>query len=218
MDVAEKSAFLTSIVAAYTGVEKALSRVTSGYRLSLEYHILHIGPRPPTLVDFESPGQRLQNCLRSWRQDASGRAPQFLASLLQNKYTDSAAFDACSLVGKDKLLLSALRPVAEKEHFSLLLASITVTVKTPYLADYSQILGCDESAVWSEGESFYTQGEDSFASTFTSVEDVVITRICDLDGIPVEVDGLVMESCDLLNGSDAILHEADSQSFEACRV
>ncbi|KAJ7460906.1 hypothetical protein B0H11DRAFT_156672 [Mycena galericulata] len=219
VDVAEQSAVLTSIVAAYTGVEQTLSAVTSGHRLALIYDIVaEPGSRTPTLADLESPKQRLRELLSAWsRQDVSGHAPQFLATLLKNRYVHSSPPSESGLVGDDKLLLSALRRVAEELGFSLHLANIEVTTKTAYPPDYSLIQGYNQSGVWSEGGSFDTTQDDSFASTFTNEEDsneLVIKEMMDLDGMPVKVEGLDVQSGDLINGPDVILNEADSISFE----
>ncbi|KAJ7494522.1 hypothetical protein B0H11DRAFT_2277249 [Mycena galericulata] len=220
VDVAEQSAVLTSIVAAYTGVKQTLSAVTSGHRLALIYDIVaEPGSRPPTLADLESPKERLRELLSAWlRQDVSGHAPQFLATLLKNRYVHSSPPSESGLVGDDKLLLSALRRVAEELGFSLHLANIEVTTKTAYPPDNSLIQGYNQSGVWSEGGSFDTMHDESFASTFTNEEDsndLVIKEMVDLDGMPVKVEGLDVQSGDLINGPDVILNEADSISFEA---
>ncbi|KAJ7118830.1 hypothetical protein C8R44DRAFT_184414 [Mycena epipterygia] len=208
-----QSDLLTSMVASYRGVEQTLSAVTCGYRLSLVYDIVHLGARPPTLTDLQSPKQRLRNIMRSWVQVGSGRAPQFLACLLQNKYTPSAAFDVCSLVGEDRLLLSTLRALAQEQHFFICLGNIEVTVKA-MVADNSQY---GDQSVACYDDSF-AMGEESFASFFTDdgdTENLVITQIVDLDGIPVKVEGLVdMDTTNLVNGRQASLYEPDSRSFD----
>ncbi|KAJ6606362.1 hypothetical protein DFH09DRAFT_1387303 [Mycena vulgaris] len=211
----DQSNLLTSVVAAYSGVEQSLSAVSAGYRLSLLYDIVHRGVRPPTLADLERPKQKLRWIMSAWKEDLSGSAPQFLACLLQRKYFPSVTFDASSLIGDDGLLLSVLRPLAQELQFSLHLVHFEVNVTV----HDSQTQGYDESfsSAWVEEESI-CMGEESFDSIVTDdgdVEDhqVVITKIHDLEGIPVNVEGLKIATRDLINGRNVTLNEPESESY-----
>ncbi|KAJ7168366.1 hypothetical protein C8R43DRAFT_1060675 [Mycena crocata] len=196
MDLSGQSDVATSIVASYAGVEQTMSQVTSGYRLSLVYDITHRGPRPPTLEDLDSPKQRLRRIMRVWKEDLN--APRVLACLLRNKYFPGVTFDATALTGSDAVLLSTLHSLSREMQFSVYLAHIEVSVSMNTAADSSG--ACDYSADWSE---------ESFADV--EVEDLTITQILDLDGIPVEVQGLPrLSTSDLVNGPDAILHQSES--------
>jgi hypothetical protein len=209
----DQSSQLTSTVAAYVGVEQIMDAVESGYRLGLVYDIVYRGARPLTLADLDSPKQRLRKLLRAWQQDA----PQFLACLLQNTYEHSAMFDAYSLRGADQLLVSTLGPVAQELQFSVHLANIEVTVKT--MADCSHAY--DSTIAWDESRSISVD-EESFASFFTDsaedVEKLTVTQIFDLEGIPVDVDGLEMDTSHLISGPDVTLHEPDSTTFDTNNV
>ncbi|KAJ7684517.1 hypothetical protein DFH06DRAFT_1312939 [Mycena polygramma] len=204
----EESGQHTSIVAAYVGVDQKLSAVEAGYRIALTYHVLDRSGHPPTLADLDSPKQRIRRLLRNWQQTKLfGCAPQFIACLLQNQYPRSATlFDASSLHGVDEDLLSRLRPLAQELHIALHLAHIDVRVNS--LLDDSPL---DSSVPWIEAESM---AEDSFASFSTedaeNAETLTVAQILDLDGIPVEVEGLDMVMSDLINGADATLREPDS--------
>ncbi|KAJ7491188.1 hypothetical protein FB451DRAFT_1552697 [Mycena latifolia] len=207
MDIEADSGLLTSVLAAYSGVEQTLSDV-SGHRLSLVYDIMHRGSHPPALADLETPKGALRDILRAWKDDLVGHAPQFLACLLQQKYAHSDAFDACSLKGEDALLLSLLRPLAQELQFSLHLARIQVTVKKQGYAN--------DSVDWVAEESICI-AEDSFASNVTNDEDVqalVITSIVDLEGIPVHIEGLDFSVNDLINGPNARLNKPDSETMD----
>ncbi|KAJ7226737.1 hypothetical protein GGX14DRAFT_385542 [Mycena pura] len=138
IDFAHESRLSTSVVAAYSGVEHALSSVTAGYRLSLVYDIVHAitnaaRVRCPTLSEMQGATQKLHNILLSWKQAASGAAPELLACLLQHRYTQAPTFSAKSLIGADALLVSHLRPLARKLKFSLYLAHVTAAVYIPVM-------------------------------------------------------------------------------------
>ncbi|KAJ7677257.1 hypothetical protein B0H17DRAFT_1139760 [Mycena rosella] len=212
MELAEQSGLLTSVVAAYAGVEQTLSPMSSGYRLSLVYDIVHRGSQPPSLADLESPKKTLRNIMRAWAQDSSARntramggAPPFLACLLQNKYAHAVAFDAS---GDDKRLLSVLRSLAQELQFSLHLAHIEVTVKMQGHVEN------DDSVAWGAEDSM---ADDSFVSSFTDdgdVESLVVINIFDVEGIPVHIDGLTLRTTDLIIGPNATLSEPDSESWD----
>lgn len=200
---------LTSIVAACVGVQQTLSAVTSGYRLSLVYDIFYPGYHDP-----HSPKQKLRNIMSAWKQDRTGFAPRFIACLLQNKYSHSATFDACSLRGTDEQLLSVLSQSARDLGFSIYLAQIEATTKTGFENDVS--------IAWDDAESI---NELSFASVLTddndgTGEDILVKLIVDLDGIPVEVQGFNPRASDFISGPNVTLHEPDSTTYdgEVCRV
>ncbi|KAJ6497231.1 hypothetical protein C8R47DRAFT_1114136 [Mycena vitilis] len=208
----EESGRKTSIVAAYVGVEHNLSAVESGYRIALTYHVLDRGGHPPTLADLDSPKQRIRRLLRNWQQTKLfGCAPPFIACLLQNQYPRSAkSFDASSLHGVDENLFSRVRQHAQELHIALHLAHIDVEINT--IVDDSPL---DASVPWIEAKSI---AEDSFASVSTedaeSAESLTVVQIVDLDGIPVEVEGLDMVLSDLINGAAATLREPDSTAVD----
>ncbi|KAJ6620296.1 hypothetical protein B0H10DRAFT_2216084 [Mycena sp. CBHHK59/15] len=138
-------------------------------------HARGLGQRP----------QRLRHILRSWKQDVSGDAPQFLACLLQNNYPKPTVFDATSLTGDDELLMTHLRRLASELKFQLYLAHIVVTVKS------------------SDDE-----------------EELNITQIVDLSGMPVNVQGLELGVSDLLNAGFAAQTPDSTSSHiaEACHA
>jgi hypothetical protein len=213
VDLTGQSLLITSVVAFYSGVEQTLSAV-SGFPLCLVYDIVHRGARPPTLANLDTPKQKMLQILESWARDTSGHAPQFLACLLHNKYPHSATFDACALVGDDEFLLSLLLPLVRDLRISLHFAHVEITVK----ADYSSAPEGDRSIAWEDFESIYMT-EESFAATDDGdVDELVIIQVVDLDGIPVEVEGLHMHLSDLMNSNVAAgkLNEPDSEWEDVC--
>ncbi|KAJ7101409.1 hypothetical protein B0H15DRAFT_410938 [Mycena belliarum] len=225
VNFAHQSGLSTSIVAAYSGVQHALSGVTSGYRLSLVYDIVqpitHAEERP-ILPEMQGATQKLHNIMLSWKQDASGQAPKFLACLLQHKYTKTANFRAQSLTGADALLVSHLYPLARQLKFRAYLAQVRLTVTVEASAeDYDGGFGCHSRYGWGRSYDYYDEDdedmddidEDDFEDDEESrQENLVLSRVVDLHGMPVTVD-LELKADDLLNGT--ITDEnPDSEEFE----
>ncbi|KAF7353725.1 2OG-Fe(II) oxygenase [Mycena venus] len=206
VELADRSGELTSSVAAYVGVEQTSLALESGYRLGLQYDIVYRGTRLPTLEDLSTPRQKIREFFRDWQEDKSGYAPPFIACLLHHSYSHSAPFNVDTLRDVDELLVSTLRPLAQESKFFIYFAHIQVSVTTT--ADCSQN---DISVAWDEAESFLA--EDSFASFASeNVEDtehMTVTQILDLDGNPVEIEGLSMDTGVLINGPEVTLREPD---------
>ncbi|KAF8198185.1 hypothetical protein K438DRAFT_2116670 [Mycena galopus ATCC 62051] len=241
LNFAHQSGLSTSVVAAYTGVEHTLAAVSSGYRLSLVYDIVqpitHVGERP-ILPEMQGATQKLQNVLRSWKQKAPEEAPELLACLLQHTYSKSPNFSAKSLTGADALLISHLYPLARELKFRVYLAHVKVTVSTPseaedpgYGGGYG---GCGYGGYGGYGRGRYGRGygryggyydyedeededmeiddEDFVDNDGAREEHLVLSRIVDLRGMPVDVD-LNLEASDLLNGSITD-QDPDTESLE----
>ncbi|KAJ7187180.1 hypothetical protein C8R46DRAFT_285837 [Mycena filopes] len=219
LNFSHQSGLSTSVIAAYSGVEHTLSAVSSGYRLSLVYDIVqpvtHAEFRP-TLPEMQGATQKLHNIMLSWKQDATGEAPQFLACLLQHKYGRTPDFRAKSLTGVDALLMSHLHPLARELKFRTYLAHIDLTITIPCEADddgyeerrygygggwgrrgrYAMRLGFGYDDGYDEGDIDEAEFEDNEAEI---EESLVVTHIVDLRGMPVAVD-LNLLSTDLING------------------
>ncbi|KAJ7273004.1 hypothetical protein C8J57DRAFT_1128654 [Mycena rebaudengoi] len=203
MDLAHQSGLLTSLAAVYSGVERTMTAVTSGYRLSLVYDIIQPSGPVPTLADFQTPIQRLWHVMRSWKEDADGDAPQFLACLLRNRYAKSVTFGAKALIGEDEQLLSHLQPLALELGFELHLAHIEVTLNA--WADERD--SDDDSVDDAREEDFNFEDEEPELS---------VTQVVDLSGMPVNVLALHLDDDAFANGSitSVTAEEPDLKDFE----
>ncbi|KAJ7886201.1 hypothetical protein B0H14DRAFT_2698032 [Mycena olivaceomarginata] len=195
LNLAHQSGLSTSIIAAYVGVEHTLASVTSGYRLSLLYDmvqpITHAEERP-TLPEMQGATQKLHNIMLSWKQNASGGVPDYLACLLRHRYAKSPNFGAKSLTGADALLVHHLRPLARRLKFRLYLAHLRGTVTTTAEAlTYSSDGESDMSDI--DDAEFEDDGEDA-------QEILEVTQVVDLRGMPVDVD-LELGDDDVINGN-----------------
>ncbi|KAF8173825.1 hypothetical protein K438DRAFT_1940102 [Mycena galopus ATCC 62051] len=216
LDLAHQSGLSTSIVAAYSGVEHILAGVTSGYRLSLLYDIVqpitHAEDRP-TLPEMQGAAQKLRNIMLSWKQDASGAAPDYLACLLQHKYAQSLNFSAKSLTGADALLVSHLHALARQLKFRLYLAHVQGVVTTGAEArsyrrnegryGWSSDEECDMSDI--DESDFVDDGEEE--------ESLCVAQVVDLCGMPVNVD-LDFGDDDLLGSGSVTGGNPDRTTFE----
>ncbi|KAJ7722655.1 hypothetical protein DFH07DRAFT_971838 [Mycena maculata] len=214
LNFAHQSGISTSIVAAYSGVEHTLAGVTAGYRLSLIYDIVqpitHVEYRP-TLPEMQGATQKLHNIMLSWKQDASGEAPESLACLLQHKYSRAPNFGAKSLTGADALLISHLYPLARELKFSIYLAHVQLTVFTTAEArgyDYSHRRGWG----YDDSDDDDEIDEDECVDDDDPEETLQITQIVDLRGMPVHI-GLELEVDDLINGS-LTEYDPDRETFD----
>ncbi|KAJ7226732.1 hypothetical protein GGX14DRAFT_417216 [Mycena pura] len=201
-----ESRLSTFVVAAYSGVEHALSSVTAGYRLSLVYEIVHtiadtaLVRRPrPALPEMKGATQKLRDILLSWKQAASGAAPELLACLLQHRYTQAPTFGAKSLTGADALLMSHLRPLAWELKFCLYLAHVTATVSTPVTpVEYYDSRGCERCE-----DCEHCDLRDGLDEEFTDDGDseaaLHVSQVVDLRGMPVNVN-LPLQMEDYLRG------------------
>ncbi|KAJ7187173.1 hypothetical protein C8R46DRAFT_981462 [Mycena filopes] len=242
LNFSHQSGLSTSVIAAYSGVEHTLSAVSSGYRLSLVYDIVqpitHAEFRP-TLPEMQGATQKLHNIMLSWKQDAAGDAPQFLACLLQHKYPRTTNFRDKSLTGADALLLSHLHPLARELKFRIYLAHIDVTIMTPCEAEDD---GYEERQErrreyggWGRGRGRYgrrryeygygyddededeDEEEEIDEMEFEDLEEEIeetltLTQVVDLRGMPVAIGDLGLEPSDLLNGTITD-QEPDRASF-----
>ncbi|KAJ7689580.1 hypothetical protein B0H17DRAFT_1202218 [Mycena rosella] len=230
LNFAHQSNLSISIVAAYSGVEHTLAGVTSGYRLSLVYDIIfpitHTDVRP-MLPEMQGATQKLYNIMLSWKQDASGDVPGSLACLLHHKYSlKSTKFRAQSLTGVDALLISHLYPLARQLKFRIYLAQVQLTVTMTAEAEdegygrgYERRRRRHNYYDWDSDPEDDDMDEDEEIDEAEFVDDeesreesLVLTRVVDLRGMPVDVD-LDLEVDDILNGSITD-QDADTEDFE----
>ncbi|KAJ7641770.1 hypothetical protein FB45DRAFT_900979 [Roridomyces roridus] len=222
LNFAHQSGLSTSIVAAYSGVEHTLAGVSSGYRLSLHYDIVqpiaHAMYRP-MLPEMQGATHKLHNILLSWKQDASGQAPPYIACLLQHKYIQNSNFKGKSLTGADALLLSHLYPLARDLKFRIYLAHVELNVSTScsapgYHGGYGGFGGYGgygrRRGGWLDDEV----DEDEFEEDDEGEEEFYVTSVVDLRGMPVSVD-LDLEADDLVNGA---IKDGDADSSELDRM
>ncbi|KAJ6523305.1 hypothetical protein B0H19DRAFT_1201796 [Mycena capillaripes] len=207
LNFAHQSGLSTSVVAAYSGVEHTLSGVTSGYRLSLVYDmvqpITHAGYRP-ALPEMQGATQKLHNIMLSWKQAPEDEeTPEFLACLLQHKYSKTPNFGAKSLTGADALLISHLHPLVRQLKFRIYFAHVKVTVSTLCEADdyggYRERCG---RWGWDDSDEEEEEiDEDRFEDNEEEREESLsVTQVVDLRGMPVAID-FALEVDDILNGS-----------------
>lgn len=134
--VPQKSVISTCIVASYVGVTHKLAAVNSGYRLSLSYKLIVpplVTTSFPLLPNMAGVQGGLRDTLTSWKLDSSPEAPVVLGCLLRHQYHGVPNFWSASLRGADALLLSHLRPLAQRLGFRVYLAH--VTLKTPDISE-----------------------------------------------------------------------------------
>jgi len=116
------SKFTTSALAWYTDVTHEVKPVTSGYRLAISYNLVNASPGlpPPHLPDMHLAVSAVEKIFRKWRkggyryQDFSGN----IVYLLDHEYSD-AGLELTTLKGKDAVLVSNIKGVAEKQGISL---------------------------------------------------------------------------------------------------
>ncbi|KAF7329362.1 hypothetical protein MKEN_00197700 [Mycena kentingensis (nom. inval.)] len=126
-DLGARSGLSTSIIAAYSGVQRVMESVTSGYRLSLVYDLVHTGATPaPSLPDPSFPADRIRTILRSW----TGDAPTHIYYPLNPDTAWTPDFRATLLPDKDAALLDHILPLARSLNLRVRFAQAKVTIRT----------------------------------------------------------------------------------------
>ena len=130
-DVSPSSEFTTSALAWYTDVTHEVKSVTSGYRLAVSYNLVNNAPGlpPPHLPDIHSAIPAVEGVFRKWRKGDYDN-PNFsgtLACLLDHEYSE-AGLEFAGLEGKDSILISNIRGVAEKQGICLRLGLLECAV------------------------------------------------------------------------------------------
>jgi len=121
-NISPLSEFTTSALAWYTDVTHEVKPVTSGYRLAISYNLVNASPGlpPPHLPDLHSAVSAVEKIFRKWRKGGYDD-PNFSGSivyLLDHEYS-GAGLEFTALKGKDAVLVSNIRGVAEKQGVSL---------------------------------------------------------------------------------------------------
>ncbi|KAF6756350.1 hypothetical protein DFP72DRAFT_1044931 [Ephemerocybe angulata] len=132
IDVAQNSAWNTSILAWYTDVMHEVKPITSGYRLALSYNLIHTSPNTPqpSLPNEEGVMDDLRQTLERWDRDMYDEMPDppLYAYMLSHQYSQNDLNrGAAALKGRDAHLVAHLRPVAEELGFSVCLANLKRT-------------------------------------------------------------------------------------------
>ncbi|KAF7294673.1 hypothetical protein MIND_01004300 [Mycena indigotica] len=157
-----------SVISAHAGVVEIVSPVTTGFRVSLLYDILHDGSW--LLPSLLSPKQRLIRLLSPWASQvvSTWSYPHgVLGCLLKHSYTHSAAFDSSSLAGtSDELLFKLFCIVARELGFHIFFGQIELLVRSEVARELNR------------------QFWDS------EIEKASIATIFDVNGIPVAVEEL----------------------------
>jgi hypothetical protein len=145
-----------SLVAFYADCRHEVKPVTSGYRVTLTYHLRYRGDATAETKLRASDVERLAASVRAYFSTPAAapystsalRPPERLIYLLDHEYTQrSLGFR--SLKNADRLRVSALREVAERLDCKVFLA----------LADVHESWSCDE--VWDDGRSDYYEMDES---------------------------------------------------------
>lgn len=114
----------------YSDVIHEIKPVESGYRLVLTYNLIRTGYSGPTsasvLVDEKAKFQRI---LSDWKQRVDTGQPTLskLAWILDHKYSE-ANTGLNNLKGHDDLLGRYMAEICEKEGFTIMFATMTLTV------------------------------------------------------------------------------------------
>ena len=121
-DISPLSEFTTSALAWYTDVIHEVKPVTSGYRLAISYNLVNASPGlpPPHLPDMHSAVLAIEKIFCKWRKGGYSD-PNFsgnIVYLLDHEYSD-AGLEFTALKGKDAVLVSNIKGVAEKQGISL---------------------------------------------------------------------------------------------------
>ena len=132
------SEFTTSVLAWYADVTHEVKPVTSGYRLAISYHLANAVPNlpPPRLPDIHSAVSAVEGIFRKWRKGGYDK-PGFsgtLACLLDHEYSE-AGLEFSTLKGKDTLLVSNIRGVAEQQGIFLRLGILEYEVTGDAMCD-----------------------------------------------------------------------------------
>ncbi|KAH8120345.1 hypothetical protein DFH11DRAFT_55253 [Phellopilus nigrolimitatus] len=196
-DPAHRSALSTSVVASYSGVVHTQENVQSGYCLVLSYNLLHSDDHPdhfPSIPEMLGPIRRLRHVLMSWKQgyEIDGDDwPSALACLFRHKYPKTANFGAQSLKGADALLLSHLRHVAHALRFKMFLAHIKLYVRgNVSISGRRRQCGCGYSSDWCDDDDVDVDVDKLEMDNDEVDEEVVLEKIIDVDGMPVEIPHL----------------------------
>lgn len=131
-DISPSSEFQTSALAWYTDVTHEVKPVTSGYRLAISYNLVNTLPGlpPPRLSDAHSGVSAVEAVFRKWKQGAYNQ-PKFsgtIAYLLDHQY-NNVSLESAALKGKDAILVSNIRGIAEKQGISLRLGLLQCKVE-----------------------------------------------------------------------------------------
>ena len=114
----------------YSDVEHTVRPVTSGHRLVLTYNLIQSIGGPPRLASCLNDDQaKLNQMLALWTQTAQRErndAPNFLAYMLDHKYTD-ANLRLDHLKGKDAFLARYLQAACQDQNFHFFLANLEHT-------------------------------------------------------------------------------------------
>ena len=130
-NISPSSEFKISALAWYTDVIHEVKPVTSGYRLAISYNLVNASPGlpPPHLPDMHTAVSAVEKIFRKWRKgdynnsDFSGT----IAYLFDHQYS-KAGLEFAALKGKDAVLVSNIRGVAEKQRISLCLGLLELEV------------------------------------------------------------------------------------------
>jgi hypothetical protein len=127
-----KSAYSTSILAWYTGVNYEIKPVKSGYRLALYYHLVHKATRvpKPVLPQSEEAIAALRRAFQRWHTGAYDFEPDSssdsIAYILEHKYTTTnLTRGSKALKGSDAHLISHLQPTAADWGYMVCLAELS---------------------------------------------------------------------------------------------
>jgi len=121
-NISPSSEFTISALAWYTDVTHEVKPVTSGYRLAISYNIVNASPGlpPPQLPDMHSAVSAVEKIFYKWKKGGydDGDFSGTIVYLLDHQYS-GASLEYTTLKGKDAVLLSNIKGIAEKQGISL---------------------------------------------------------------------------------------------------
>ncbi|KAK9809178.1 hypothetical protein WJX72_010900 [[Myrmecia] bisecta] len=112
LDFAPVNTFNTCAAAFYEDCQHEIQEVTSGYRLSLIYNLVHTGQgSPPEPVDRANAAATLLPVLQAWEADCWG--PTKLVWMLEHRYSEAGLTGLKSLKNHDRAVAETLWAAAQ---------------------------------------------------------------------------------------------------------
>jgi hypothetical protein len=220
-DFARHGMMVTSVLSSYTGLVQELQPVCSGYQISLCYNLVHASNIRPSLPDMSKPLEKLQHILLSWKQSVGD--PKVLAYVFKEQYPElGLSMDV--LKGSDAHALSYLVPVAQSLNFRVYIANIEIRMwgdvhhgqETGREESYEE---CGRDFPYLRSESEREVDPDDLELDEDINEEIELTSVVDLDGMPVQIPNLDISRVDHLLGDitlqDPMSSKPDETEYKA---
>ncbi|KAH9917890.1 uncharacterized protein BXZ73DRAFT_105410 [Epithele typhae] len=175
----------------YTDVEHEVKPITSGYRLALSFNLLHTTTTlRPALPTFAEVKPRLEHVLRSWKQEQAN-GPQKLVCLLEHQYSH-AGLNGSGLKGPDAHLIGLLQEIGGPLGFRIGFANLEIEQRG------SLTIHGEPADSWEYNRrhrSYYDDDHSDYGSDDVDMgevceTDVQLTRLVDINGVPIQKEPL----------------------------